>query len=125
MIAPCAFPCIVEFFLICNGETFRIGCDFVKKLEKVCGLIFVHVCVENQLRDLEISACSEGSPGIVFSWDVRRLWKTAAVVFQVEDFVWLSTMRMVDYFDVVMLKGDGRWRGTTHFNIWKGVFKWR
>lgn len=72
MIAPCAFPCIVEFFLICNGETFRIGCDFVKKLEKVCGLIFVHVCGENQLCDLKIDACSEGSPGVFVGWDVGR-----------------------------------------------------
>jgi hypothetical protein len=33
-------------------------------------------------------------------------------------------MRMVHNFDVVILK-FGRRRGTTHFNICKGVFKWR
>ena len=89
------------------------------------GLIFVHVGVENQLGDLEIGACSEGSPGIFFSQDGGRLWKTAAVVFQVEDFIRLSGMRMVHDFDVIMLKGDGRWRGAMNFEVWKGVFKWR
>lgn len=121
MIAPCAFPCLVEFFLICNGETFRIGCNFAKKLKKICGLTPVHVCVENQLRDLKIDACLKGSPGIFFNRDVSRLWKTAVIVFQVEYFIWLSTMWMVHDFDVVLLKRDGRWSGTIHFIIWKAA----
>ena len=78
VIAPSAFPCIVELFLIFNGETFWIGCDFVKKLEKSCGLIFVHVCGENQLCDLKINACSERSPRVFFSWDVGRSWKISS-----------------------------------------------
>jgi len=95
----------------------------VEKLEKICGLIFIHVRVENQLCDLEIGARSERSPGIFFGWGVGRWWKAAVVVFQAENFIRLSTMWMVHNFDVVKWDGNGRWRGTTHFHIWKRVFK--
>ena len=118
MKAPCTLPCFVKFRLICNGETFWVSCNFVKKLEKVCGLVFVHVCGEDQLCNFKISACSEGSPWVFWGVQVGRSWKTDILVFKVEDFIWLSTMWMVHYFDVIVLMVERR--GTMHFDIWKG-----